>query len=198
MTRRAGLGQMTIALALACAMVASGAGAQPGASPPVLSERQRQALDREAELGVGQVSKAQPVPAAPGPRCVQQGMTTREDGTLVTMSRQAHRELVAAEQARCAEVYAAHAREQNARTAARLQQLHEDAVARCGGPLPVLPRLGMTRAEVFGCTQAGHFPAVQQHIEFTREGRQLQLYVLGRADLARLYFVDGVLARMDR
>lgn len=136
------------------AVLVAGAWAQS----PTLSESQRQALDREAALGVGLLEEAPRRAWAP---------------SAVSPS------------------------EQNQRTAQRLQQKYDDAVARCGGPLPELPSVGMTMQRVFGCTKAGHFPGVDQIVELRLDGRRLQLYVLGRADLGRLYFVDGVLARME-
>ncbi|MFG6429151.1 hypothetical protein [Roseateles sp. LYH14W] len=89
------------------------------------------------------------------------------------------------------------AREQNQRTGERLQQTYDAAVARCGGPLPVLPSVGMTLQRVFDCTQAGHFSGVDQIVELRLDGRRLQLYISQRSDVGRLYFVDGVLMRMD-
>lgn len=173
--------------------LAANAVAQPA---PTLSERDRLTLDREAALGTGLLEESRRPPAA-APRCVQQTSTVRPDGTLITMSKQAYRELLASEQARCAEVYSQFAREQNQRAGARLQQKYDDAVARCGGPLPVLPSVGMTMQRVFDCTQAGHFSGVDQIVDLRVDGRHLQLYVSQRADLGRLYFVDGVLLRMD-
>jgi len=173
--------------------LAAGAFAQP---TPTLSERDRLVLDREAALGVGLREEHWHAPA-PAPRCVQQTSTVRPDGTLITMSKQAYRDLVAAEQARCAGDYAQFAREQNRRAAQQLQKIYDDAVARCGGPLPVLPSVGMTMQRVFDCTQAGHFSGVDQIVELRVDGRRLQLYVSQRTDLGRLYFVDGVLLRMD-
>lgn len=89
------------------------------------------------------------------------------------------------------------ARQQNQRTGERLQQKYDAAVARCGGPLPVLPSVGMTLQRVFDCTQAGHFSGVDQIVELRLDGRRLQLYISQRSDVGRLYFVDGVLLRMD-
>jgi hypothetical protein len=89
------------------------------------------------------------------------------------------------------------AREQNQRTGERLQQKYDAAVARCGGPLPVLPSVGMTLQRVVDCTQAGQFSGVDQIVELHLDGRRLQLYISQRSDVGRLYFVNGVLLRMD-
>jgi hypothetical protein len=173
--------------------LAATAGAQLN---PALPERYRLVLDREAALGNGLLQEGQRKPAA-APRCVQVHTRTRPDGTLITMSKQAYREMVAAERERCADVHDQFARAQNERSADRLRQRYSDAEARCGGPLPVLPSVGMPLQRVFGCTQAGHFSGVDQHVDLRLDGRRLQLYVLQRSDLGRLYFVDEVLARID-
>jgi hypothetical protein len=174
--------------------LAASAFAQPVAT---LSDSDRRALDRAAALGVGLLEEGRRTPAPAAPRCAEEHPRTRPDGTLITMSKQAYRDMLAAERARCASSHDQFAREQNQRTGERLQLKYDAAVARCGGPLPVLPSVGMTLQRVFDCTQAGHFSGVDQIVELRLDGRRLQLYISQRSDVGRLYFVDGVLLRMD-
>lgn len=141
-------------------------------APPVLTEAERLALEREVARGVGLVAEGPRGPREASPPCQ-------------------------ADRSHCTVIHQQHSQAQNQRSAARLEEMHRQAVARCGGALPERPSLGMSVQRYFECTLAGPFSAVEQVVDLQLNGRALKLLVLGRSDLTRLYFVNDQLARIE-